>query len=166
MKALTILKGPYNDQKLNYNENTGRYELTIQYLKDEFGPCYADDGIATQRIKLNSRVVYSYILIHTATFNRQVVNFLLTKTEEGRKFLLDILREQQYADIQTGYNDLKYTPAISFGNGQDKDRNEIRKNGLCIAAEEIFQSSAEYFGFNIGYLGQFPPFIYQFVRDY
>lgn len=162
MKTLTIIKEPYSDSKLDYNKNTGRYELTLAYLKDEFGPCYADDGIALQRIKLNSRVVYNYINLHTASFNRAVVNFLLTRTEEGRKFLLDILKEQQYADIQTGYNDLPYTPAISF-NGQDKDRQEIRKNTLCLAAEDIFLSSVDYFGLNIGYLGQFPAFYFNLV---
>ena len=163
MKTLTVIDKPYSDDKLVFNDLTQRYELSLSYWKAEHGPIYADDKEAQRRIKLNSRVVYSYINIHTADFNRHVVNFLLTRTKEGRQFLLDLLSEQQYADIQSGYNDLMYNPAISF-NGKDVDRNEIRRNTLCVAAEEIFQSSSKYFGFNIGYLGQFPTFIYLLAR--
>ena len=85
------------------------------------------------------------------------------KTQEGRKFLFNILSEQQFADIATGYNDLTYSPAVSF-TGQDKDRNEIKRNALCVAAEDVFQASSEYFGLNIGYLGPFPSWVYLYLR--
>lgn len=164
MNGLTIINTPYDDDNLFFNEDTQRYQLTSAYLKNEFGTGYKDDKETERRIKLNSRVIYSYINIHTASFNRHVVNFLLHKTEQGRKFLLDLLGEQQYADLQTGYNDLMYNPAVAFGGGKDVDRNEIRRNELCVAAEEIFQSSSRYFGFNIGYLGQFPNWVYLLAR--
>jgi len=166
MKNLNVISKPYSDDKLVYNEDTQRYELSLAYLKNEYDNPYKDDSEAKRRIKLNSRVVYSYINIHTASFNRHVVNFLLYKTKEGRQFLFDLLNEQQYADIQTGYNDFLYNPAVSFTGGGDKDRNEIRRNALCVAAEEVFNSSSQYFGFHIGYLGQFPTFIYQLARNY
>lgn len=164
MNELTVISNPYDDNKLFFNEKTQRYELTLEFLKNEYGSIYNGDEEAKRRITLNSRVVYSYINIHTASFNRHVVHFLLHKTEEGRRFLADLLSEQQYADIQTGYNDLMYNPAVSFSGGKDIDRNEIRKNALCVGAEEIFQSSYQYFGFNIGYSGQFPPYIYLLAR--
>ena len=158
MKNLNLIPKPYDDNNMKFDESTQRYELTIQCLKDQFGDGYKDDNVTNRRIKLNSRVVYTYIYYHTATFNRQLVNLLLTRTKEGRQFIFDILKEQQYADLEYSYNDLAYAPAINF-NGQDKDRNEIKRNTLCVAAEEIFQNSSQYFGFNIGYLGQFPPHI-------
>ena len=164
MNGLTIINTPYDDDNLFFNEDTQRYQLTAAYLKNEFGSIYRDDKETERRIKLNSRVIYSYINIHTASFNRHVVNFLLHKTEQGRKFLFDLLSEQQYADLQTGYNDLMYNPAVAFGGGKDVDRNEIRRNELCVAAEDIFQSSSRYFGFNIGYLGQFPNWVYLLAR--
>ena len=109
MKNLTIIEKPYNDNNLVFDENTGRYELTLEYLKNENGGnVYADDETAKRRIKLNSRVVYKYIETHVANANRSVVSFLLHKTQEGRKFLFNILSEQQFADIATGYNDLTY----------------------------------------------------------
>ena len=164
MKELNVISKPYDDDNLVFNEKTGRYELTIQYLKDNFGSSYKNDGEATRRIKLNSQVVYYYINLHTASFNRQVVNFLLNKTEQGRAFLLELLSAQQYADLQTGYNDLMFNPAVSF-TGQDKDRNEIRRNSLCVAAEDIFNSSASYFGFPLGYQGVLPSIFYVWSRQ-
>jgi hypothetical protein len=163
MNNLTKIEKPYSDNKLVFNQTTGRYELALQFLKDEFGSAYKDDHEAERRIKLNSRVVYTYINLHIANPNRFVVNFLLHRTEEGRKFLIDLLKEQQYADMQTGYNDMLYQPAISF-TGQDKDRNQIRQNALCVAAEEIWQNSPAYFGVNIGYIGQLPPYYYMLAR--
>lgn len=164
MKTLTILKEPRDDENLTFDKATGRYELTLAYLKDQFGESYKDDGVAKRRIKLNTQVCYNYINAHTATWNRQVVDFLLNKTEEGRAFILALLSAQQYADLQTGYNDTIYMPALNF-NGQDKDRNEIRKNALCVAAEDIFQNSDVYFGIHINYQGQFPPYFYLFIRS-
>lgn len=163
MRQLTIISKPYSDDNLVYNDKTGRYELSLSYLKDEFGESYKDDGVAKRRIKLNSQVVYYYINVHVASWNRTLVNFLLTRTEEGRAFLLELLSAQQYADLQTAYNDTIFMPAINF-NGQDKDRNEIRRNSLCVAAEEIFENSDAYFGIRIGYHGQFPSYYYQIIR--
>lgn len=163
MKNLKFIQ-PYNDDKLVFNKETGRYELNLRFLKSEYDTPYGDDGEAKRRIKLNTRVVYSYINLHVANFNRGVVSLLLHRTQEGRDFLFQILSEQIYADIQTGYNDLLYNPAISF-TGQDKDRNEIRKNALCTAAEDVFLSSSDYFDINIGYLGQFPPSYYTLLRS-
>ena len=164
MKELNVISKPYDDDNLVFNETTGRYELTLQYLKNNFDSSYKNDGVAQRRIKLNSQVVYYYINLHTASFNKQVVNFLLNKTKEGRDFLLELLSAQIYADIQTGYNDLMFNPAVSF-TGQDKDRNEIRKNALCVAAEDVFNSSVDYFGFPIGYQGIFPAIFYVWARE-
>ena len=76
MKTLNVITKPYDDNNMKFVESTQRYELTIQFLKDEFGPCYADDKVAERRIKLNSRVVYTFIYFHTATANRQMVDYL------------------------------------------------------------------------------------------
>lgn len=164
MKQITLLSQPYSDDNLEWNPNSGRYELTLQFLKDQFGESYKNDEVAKRRLKLNSQVVYYYINAHVASWNREVVNFLLHKTEEGRKFLLEILSAQIYADLQTAYNDTMFISPINF-NGQDKDRNEIRRNALCLAAEDVFQNSDTFFGIRIGYQGQFPPFFYLFVRQ-
>ena len=154
MKNLTIIN-PYDDDNLIYNKESGRYELTPQYCKDNFETTFKDDNTLKRRIKRNSQVCYNFIRLHGALVNRPIINFFLNKTQEGRDFLLEILAAQMYADIETGYNDLMFQPAINF-NGQDKDRNAIRQNMLCVAAEEIYEASDDYFGIRISYQGQFP----------
>lgn len=162
MKQLTFIQ-PYSDSKLKFNETTGYYELTKEYCNDQFGSCYGSDGTLISRIKLNSRVVYNFIRLHVATVNRPVVEFLLKRTKEGREFILELLSAQQYADIQTGYNDLLYQPAVNF-NGQDKDRAAIKQNSLCVAAEQVFDTSDSYFGIRLNYQGQFPPQLFLLAR--
>ena len=164
MRNITVISH-YDDDNLKFNENTGRYELTTQYIKENFGPAYANDKVLAQRIKLNSQVVYNYINLHVATVNKPVVNFLLSRTEQGRQFILDLSSAQQYADTQTGYNDLMFQPAINF-NGQDKDRLAIRQNALCVAAEQVLEESDNYFGVRITYQAQFPWPFFAFIRNY
>lgn len=164
MRSLKIISH-YDDEKLQFNEKTGRYELTIQYCKENFDSTFKNDGVLTRRIKLNSQVVYNYIALHVATVNKPVVSFLLNRTQEGRDFLLEVLSAQMYADIQTGYNDLLFQPTINF-QGQDKDRTQVRLNALCVAAEQAFEESDNYFGVRISYQGQFPTPYFVFVRNY
>jgi len=164
MRSLQIINH-YDDENLKFNEKTGRYELTPQYCKDNFDATYKNDGVLARRIKLNSQVVYNYIALHVATVNKPVVAFLLNRTQEGRDFLLELLSAQIYADIQTGYNDLLFQPAINF-NGQDKDRRQIRINALCVAAEQILEESDNYFGVRITYQAQFPYPYFVFMRNY
>ena len=164
MKNLTIIK-PYDDDNLKFNQNTGRYELTIQYCKDNFETTFKNDGVLQRRIRLNTQVVYTFINLRVTSVNKGVVAFLLHRTQEGRDFLLELLSAQMYADIQTGYNDLLFQPAVNF-NGADKDRTQIKLNSLCVAAEQVFDESDNYFGIRIGYQGQFPYQLFLLARNY
>lgn len=163
MKELRVIPNPRDDDNLHYNKDTGRYELTLAYLKDNFGESYKSDEVAKRRIKLNSQVCYYYINVHVASWNRAIVNFLLHRTEEGREFLKEFLAAQQYADLQTACNDVMFMPSINF-NGQDKDRNAIKQNSVCVAAEDVFDNSDTYFGLRLGYQGQFPPYLYLYLK--
>lgn len=156
---------PYDDDKLIFNPTTARYELTVAYCKDNFETTFKNDAVLQRRIKLNTQVVYNFINSHVASVNKPVVAFLLAQTEEGREFLLELLTAQMYADIQTGYNDIGYTPAINFA-GQDKDRLAIQQNMLCVQAEQIFNQSDVYFGFRINYQGQLPTQLFLMVQKY
>lgn len=164
MKELNIIT-PYDDESLVYNQVSGRYELTLAYCKENFEENFKNDSVLKRRIRENTRTVYYYITTHVATWNKPVVNFLLNRTEQGRKFLLELLDAQMQADILTGYNDTAFMPAINF-NGQDKDREEIKRNTICVAAEQIFLDSDSYFGFRIDYHGQFPPYLFMLARNY
>lgn len=164
MKNLTVINH-YDDKDLVWSEKTGRYELTPEYCKDNFESTFKSDAVLKRRISLNSRIVYNYILTHGATVNKPVVSFLLDRTQEGRNFLLELLSAQMYADIQTGYNDLLYQPPINY-NGNDKDREMVKNNQLCPAAELIYEESDTYLGVRLGYQGQYPWPLFVLLRSY
>ena len=156
---------PYDDNSLQFNQDSGRYELTTKYCRANFTINFADDGILERRIKKNTRNVYSFIFSRVATTNKQVVDFMLKRTEEGRKFLLDILSAQMEADIDSGYNDLAMTSPVNLSNGQVIPREEIKRNQVSVATEQIFENSDDYFGFRLGYTGMFPAWLFMFVRN-
>lgn len=164
MKALTIIQ-PSPDDDLVWNDESQRYELTVAYCKNNFDVTFKNDEELKRRIRKNTRTVYSYINLHTATVNKPVVDFLLKRTKEGRAFIKELLSVQMEADSQTGYNDISLTPAISFTGGQDKDRNQIRANAICVAAEDLFINSNEYFGVRLGFMAQFPPQYFILARS-
>ena len=156
---------PYSDDSLKFNRETGRYELTIQYCKDNFACNFKGDQALLKRIRKNTRTVYSFIFSRVCTANKQVVDFLLTKTEEGRKFLLDILSAQMEADVETGYNDLTLFSPVNLQKGQVLPREELKRNQVTVETEQIFNESDNYFGgLRLGYQSTYPWNVFLFVR--
>lgn len=139
----------YDDDKLVYNPSTDHYELSMEYVRNEFGENFQDDATMQKRITKNSRRVYNYIYTHGHHTNKEVVAFLLKRTKEGRKFLFDCLSAQMEADAENGFNDLTLNPSINVVNGQRLDRYDLRTNLLSVDTEELIDGSAAYFGVSI-----------------
>lgn len=167
MKNLIILEQPQNDEILEWNVNTGRYQLTLQYVKSlrDVLP-YRTDRMAQQRIKQTSLRVYNYIVNHSNSANRPVIDFLLNKTENGRKFLIEVLTSQMEADMEYGYNDLMVRPALNSATNQMLDRDEIRLNSISLETEEIINDSVGYFGFNLCVLMPYNWYLFDLARKY
>lgn len=167
MKTLEIINRTYNDDVLEWNENTDRYQLTLAYVKTlrDVIP-YRTDRITKDRIKKTSLRVYNYIAAHSHTANRQVVNFLLNKTENGRKFLIEVLTAQMEADMDYAYNDLLVRPVINATDGKEGNRDVFMLNAISIETEMIINDSVNYFGVNICYLGAYPWYLFNLVRQY
>lgn len=163
MKILKKIK-PYTDNKLEWDEKTQQYSLTLEYCKNEFENTFADDGVLQKRIKKNTRKIYRYIYSHINSYNKPVVDGVLSKTQEGRDFILEMLSIQMEADIETGFNDLSNTPAINLSNNQVLDRNELIRNQICVDAEQVFDSSDRYFGFRLGYQSWYPYSFFTYYR--
>ena len=140
---------PYDDDKLKYVD--GKYQLTIEYVKDQLDIHFADDEVLAKRLKKNTRKVYKVIFARINSNNRNIVEYVLTYTKEGREWLFDLLFEQFEADNETGFNDLSGQPAINFQNGQTIDRNELYRNQLSVDAEQILENSMQYCGMNLLY---------------
>ena len=156
MENLTFTQ-PRTDEFLKWNDESQRYELTLQFVKNELEVHYADDAVLERRIKKNSRKIYNYIKYHSYSGNSYYIDVLLNKTEEGRKFLKDVLLEQLEADNETGFNDLSSQPAVNISSGQVIDRDELQRNQISVDTEQIIESSARYFGINICLMAPFPP---------
>ena len=60
MNELHFIK-PYPDQFLKWSEDTKRYELTLEYVKNELDIHFRDDDMTQKRIKQNSRKIYNFI---------------------------------------------------------------------------------------------------------
>ena len=149
----------YDDDKLVYNSSTDHYELSMEYVRNQFGENFQDDAVMQKRITKNSRRVYNYIYTRGHHSNKYVVAFLLKRTSEGRKFLFDALSAQMEADAENGFNDLTLNPSINVINGQRVERADLRANLLSVDTEEIIDGSARYFGVSI--VAQVPyPFPY------
>lgn len=156
---------PYNDSKLVFNKETNRYELSMEFVKNEFEITFRDDGVLEKRIKKNSRKIYNFIKYRSYTYNEPVIDFCLNQTEEGRKFLFDVLLEEMEADLESGYNDLSSQPAINFANGSDKNRHELAKNQVSVDAEQVIERNGAYFGFNLLIQTRFPPSVYVYIKN-
>lgn len=163
---LTIYTKPYDDEKIKFNTITGRYELTIQAVKSACDVNFKDDATLEKRITQTSRIIYNYLFSRSYSGNKQVVQFLLDRTEEGRKFLFEILMAQMLADNETAYNDLTKLPSINMSTGQAFDRNVIYSNRVCLDAETIADNNDVYFGVNILVQIRFPFDMFRMVQLY
>lgn len=146
----------FNDDKLIFNEKTKQYELTLQVVKNSFDVDFNDDGVLQRRISKNSRNIYNYIYSHSYSGNRKLTEFFINETIDGRNFIFDALMSQMEADIESGYNSLVDQPTIDFKSGSVINRNEVIKNQVSVATENILLNSMGYFGFNVVYAAPYP----------
>ena len=167
MKDLIILEKPQDNEFLEWNNDTMRYQLKLSYVKSlrDVLP-YKSDKVAQQRIKQTSLRVYNYIVNHSNSANRQVLDFLLNKTENGKEFLKEVLTSQIEADMEYGYNDLMVRPALNASTNSMLDRDAIRLNAISLETEEIINDSVGYFGFNLCVLVPFNWYLFDLARKY
>ena len=129
-----------------------------------FQNTYKNDMVLDQRIEQNSDLIYDFIYSRVNTNNNQIVEALLTNTQEGREFIRKMLTYQMQADTESGYSDIRNVPAINVSNGQVIDREEIKRNQVTVAVEQMLTDSARYFGVNLAYQGTYPPYFLGLLR--
>lgn len=156
MKALKFIT-PYSDESLEYDSDTHQYKLTRGYCKSAFDYTFKNDQTLDRRIEKNSDKIYNFIFSRVHSSNNQVVDKILSSTEQGRKFILKLLAIQMEADIQSAYNDLTLAPAVNVSNGQVIPREELQRNQAVVDVEQLLNCSARYLGVNIWYAAAFPP---------
>ena len=167
MKPLEIIE-PRNDEYLEFNKITGKYQLTLSYVKNLFEGSvpFRNDGVTKKRIRDTSSLIYSYLHTHCYSANRLAVNLLLNRTEAGRNFLLDVLTSQFLSDAQYGSNDIVRRPTLNSQSNTILNRDEVRVNTISIETEMLIEDSISYFGINLTYMGMFPPALLNLARNY
>ena len=141
---------PYSDEKMLYNEETKQYELTLSWVKANFGNPYTDDNVLEQRIKRNTRKVYNYIFSRSFSGNRKAITAIINHTEEYRQFIYDALFSQMESDLASGYNDQDLYVA------KTKDDRELQQlNQVSVSTENILKGSMGYGGINLLYAAMF-----------
>lgn len=165
MKNL-IIKSHYDDNKLIYDNDLEMYVLNFTYVKSNIDINFEDDGVVEKRIKLNSRKIYNHIYSNGNSQNREVVEFLLNNTEQGRKLIFQALLAQFEADNETGYNDLTKQPLIDLASGKNAERHLVKANEICIDAENIIDQSAGIIGINVVYAGVYPWYYFNMARAF
>jgi len=164
---LVKVANPYNDNELEFNQTTGRYQLTLAGVKSLFDVCpIRSDAVVLRRASETSRLIYNYILGRCYSGNQEIVRYLLNYTENGRAFLKEVLAIQVEADFNTGLNSLGKLPAINVANGQTLDREQIRLNQVCVQAEDEIRLSQTFFaGINLLYQAPYNQAVYQLIGD-
>lgn len=159
---------PYNDDKMIWNDTTKQYELKLSYCKEEFDIAFlnddSEDTLLQKRIKKNSRVIYRFVENRVNSYNRLLVLKLINRTEEGRKFIFNLLNTQFESDVDSGYNDLTNSTAVNLSNGQIIPREELYRNAVSVATEQEWDNNQTYFGINIGYQAQLPSYYFLLAR--
>lgn len=163
MRNLHVIT-PYSDKSLTYNESNGRYYLTMEYCKANYESTFKNDRTLERRIERNTDNVYDFIFSRVNSSNTQPVQFILAKTEEGRKFILKLLDYQMEADVESGFNDTGKIPLVNASNGQIIAREELARNQVTVEVERLLYNSAHYLGVNIFYQGRFPPYFLNLIR--
>ena len=162
MKALIFIK-PYSDDKLTYDEMSNQYKLTVEYCKSLFESTFKNDQILERRIEKNSDKIYNFIFSRVNSSNKDVVEKILSSTEQGRNFMLKLLTTQMEADVQSGYNDLTLAPAVNVANGQVIPREELQRNQVIVDVEQLLNCSSRYLGINIWYAARFPQSVILYI---
>lgn len=136
---------------MTYDLTNHRYTLIAQYCSDiaNLSDVYADQNSIQKTLNSISRTIYNWIYSRIPLRNKDYVEYLLAKHDDCIRAVYDAMRAQLEADISSGYNDIKNQPALNFATGMNIGREEIKKNLVCVEAQNILESCS----FNFLYAG-------------
>lgn len=136
---------------MNYDKDNHRYVLVAKNCSDiaNLSEVYSDFNTIEKTLKSISRTIYNWIYSRVPFSNKNYIEYLLATHKDCIRVIYGAMIAQLEADIASGYNDIKNQPAINFQTGMNVGRDEIKKNLVCIEAQNILESCS----FNIFYAG-------------
>ena len=146
----------YEDEKMRFDQSLNMYVLKMAEVKEKLEDTIQDDGKLAKRITKNSRTVYNYIHAVGHSANRPFVDFLINRTEEGRKLIYEALLTQMEADLENGYNSILNEPRIDLRANQAIDEGAFVSSQITIATRQILEGAPGTLGINILCQSQYP----------
>ena len=146
----------YDDEKMRFDQELNMYVLTRAEVKEKLEDTIQDDAKLDRRIVKNSRAVYNYVHAIGHSANKPFVDFLINRTEEGRKLIYEALLTQMEADLENGYNSLLNEPRIDLRSNQVIDEGAFVSSQVTIATRQILEEAPGTLGFNILCQSQYP----------
>ena len=146
----------YEDEKMRFDQSLNMYVLKMAEVKEKLEDTIQDDGKLAKRITKNSRAVYNYIHATGHSANRPFVDFLINRTEEGRKLIYEALLTQMEADLENGYNSILNEPRIDLRANQVIDEGAFVSSQVTIATRQILEGAPGTLGINILCQSQYP----------
>lgn len=127
---------------MTYDKATHRFTLIPQYCSDiaNLSEVYADQNSIQKTLNSISRTIYNWIYSRVPVSNKNYIEYLLAKHPDCILAVYEAMKSQLEADVSSGYNDIKNQPAINFQTGMNIDRNDIKRNLVCIEAQNILES--------------------------
>lgn len=128
------LEGEYIYDSVNH-----RWVLDISEIKPMF-PDARSDAELTRKCGSYSRVIYNYLWRKVATYNRSFVEWLVSCTDEGKRIILDALKEQAEADAESGLNSVRLASRVDLSNGTIID-GDLLDASIAPMAKEIIENA-------------------------
>ena len=135
---------PLSDDYMIYDKTTSKYVLTEKYVSDQLGinlVARSKNEAAIKRVlKLASNQVYRFI--HDHNINNNLQDYIIAKTESGRKIIMEAMAEQ-----------LTY---LTFGGDVSRVHDwEKRSMYLDDNAKSVLYQTIPEIGTTICYTGRF-----------
>ena len=125
-------------------DDSERLEIATRLVSDLWSA--AHDGSPFPRM---DRTVYNYIHAIGHSANRPFVDFLINRTEEGRKLIYEALLTQMEADLENGYNSLLNEPRIDLRSNQVIEEGAFVSSQVTVATRQILEEAPGTLGINI-----------------
>ena len=158
---------PLSDEYMNYDFEEHRYILTPKYVLDKLGidlkmrlnmsGAYSEENLASAVLDQISREIYQYI--YEQSNQNDFQEYMLAKTESGRKVIKDAMREQVLYFLANG--DLSQYAGVNVAKGNVMPEFYVRN--ISPNAKKVLTRILKEIGTSIVFEGHYP---FIFKKDY
>lgn len=125
-----------------YDSKAHRWVLDISVLKPMFPDAMSDEELERKCYRY-SRHVYEYLWNRIVpTYNKSLIEWLISCTEEGRDAMLSALKEQAEADSESGLDSLGMSSPVDLTNGTVIDPTLMKEASIAPYAKDALDDAS------------------------